>query len=69
MQYGVRNALKATVKKIRKGDIMSQVECDVTEVKTLSSVLTSDSVEAMNLKEGDQIVLLVKAVHVIPAKE
>lgn len=69
MKYGVRNTLKATVTKVKQGDIMSQVECKLTEPGVISSVLTTDSVREMDLKEGDQILLLVKAVHVIPAKE
>ena len=69
MKYGVRNSLKATVVKMKKGDIMSQIECKLDEAGSLSSVLTTDSVQEMGLKEGDKILLLVKAIHVIPAKE
>jgi molybdate transport system regulatory protein len=68
MKYGVRNHLKATVTGIKSGDIMSQVECKLDETCLMNSVLTSDSVKEMNLKEGDKVVLLVKAIHVIPAK-
>ena len=69
MKYGVRNNLKATVTAVKEGDIMSQISCKLTEAGTLSSVLTTDSVKEMNLKPGDQIMLLVKAIHVIPVKE
>jgi molybdate transport system regulatory protein len=69
MRYGVRNALKATVSKVKQGDIMSQVQCSLTGPGAITSVLTTDSVREMDLKEGDQILLLVKAVHVIPVKE
>lgn len=69
MQFGVRNSLKATVTKVKQGDIMSQVECALTETGTLASVLSTDSVRDMNLKEGDKLLLLVKAIHVIPVKE
>ena len=69
MKYGVRNALKATVAKVKQGDVMSQVECKLSEPGVITSVLTTDSVRELNLQEGDQILLLVKAIHVIPAKE
>jgi len=68
MKYGVRNALKGKVTKIKTGQVMAQVECALTEAKTLTSILSADSVESLNLKEGDEILLLVKAIHVIPAK-
>lgn len=69
MKYGVRNALKATVTTVKKGDVMSQVTCKLTEPGALSSVLSTDSVQDLDLKEGDNILLLVKAIHVIPVKE
>ncbi len=69
MKYGVRNSLKATVTNMKQDEVMSQIECKLTEAGTLTSVLTTDSVRELNLKEGDQILLLVKAIHVIPVKE
>ena len=69
MKYGVRNQLKAQVTKVKKGTIMAQVECKLTETGDLTSILSLDSVLDMDIKEGDQILLLVKAIHVIPAKE
>ena len=69
MKYGVRNSLKATVVKMKPGEVMSQIECKLNEAGSLTSVLTTDSVHELNLKEGDQVLLLVKAIHVIPVKE
>ena len=69
MKYGVRNSLTASVTSVKKGDIMSQVECRLEGPGSLSSVLTTDSLEDLKLKEGDRVVLLVKAIHVIPVKE
>ncbi len=69
MQYGVRNAMKATVTKVKEGDIMSQIECRLDTPGSISSVLTTDSVKELNIKEGDTIMLLVKAINVVPVKE
>ncbi len=69
MKYGVRNALSATVTGVKQGDIMSQIECHLDAPGDISSVLTTDSVKELNLKEGDKIKLLVKAIHVVPVKE
>ncbi|MDR0310934.1 MAG: TOBE domain-containing protein [Acidobacteriota bacterium] len=68
MKYGVRNTLNATVTKVKQGDVMSQIECKL-KAGVISSVLTTDSVQELDLKKGDQILLLVKAIHVIPVKE
>ena len=69
MKYGVRNSLKATVTKVRQSEVMSQIECKLNEPGDITSVLTTDSVHELDLKEGDQVLLLVKAILVIPVKE
>lgn len=69
MKYGVRNALNATVVRVKEGDVMSQIDCRLDATGNLSSVLSTDSVKELGLKEGDTIKLLVKAIHVIPVKE
>ena len=69
MKHGARNKINATVKSIKAGDIMSLVKFDVTEPSEMGSVLTTESVEALDLKIGDQVQLVIKAIHVLPVKE
>ncbi|MBT8329439.1 MAG: TOBE domain-containing protein [Desulfofustis sp.] len=69
MKYGARNRIKATVKSVTKGDIMSMVKFEVTAPHEMSSVLTTESVEELRLSPGDQIELVVKAIHVLPVAE
>ncbi|MDL2267571.1 TOBE domain-containing protein [Desulfovibrio sp. OttesenSCG-928-G15] len=68
MKFGVRNTLKATVGKIKTGQVMAQVECTLTEPGKITTVLTTDSVADLDLKEGDSIELLIKGINVIPVK-
>lgn len=68
MKYGVRNDLTAVVKKVKKGDIMAQAEFELQGPIKLTAVITRDSMEDLDLKEGDQVQLLIKAINVIPAK-
>lgn len=69
MKYGARNKITATVKSIQKGDIMSLIKLDVKVPTSMGSVITSESVEEMDLKEGDEVYLIIKAIHVLPVKE
>jgi molybdate transport system regulatory protein len=69
MKYGAQNNIVAKVKSIKTGDIMSQVKFEVTSPHEMSSVLTTDSVKELNLKDGDTVHLIVKAIHVLPVKE
>jgi molybdopterin-binding protein len=68
MKYGARNAIPAKVKSVKKGDVMSLVKFDVAGPAVMSSVLTTESLEELELKPGDQLLLVVKAIHVLPVK-
>lgn len=68
MKYGARNTVSGVVKSIQEGDIMSLVKFDVAPCE-MASVLTSESLEDMELKVGDKVSLAVKAVNVLPVKE
>jgi molybdate transport system regulatory protein len=69
MKYGARNQLVGTVTTVQNGDVMSLVKFEVTGPGQMASVLTTESVKEMGLKPGDQVRLIVKAIHVLPVKE
>ena len=69
MKYGARNKIKAKVTTVKSGDIMSLVKFDVVGSAKMASVLTTESLEELGLKEGDECELIVKAIHVLPVKE
>ena len=69
MKYGARNQIKAMVKSIKSGDVMSLVKFNVITPVEMASVLTTESVEHLDLKVGDEVELVVKAIHVLPVKE
>jgi len=69
MKYGARNEITATVKKIKKGEVMCQVDVGDIIANKMSSVMTMESIEEMELKEGDKVKVIVKAVSVLLIKE
>ena len=69
MKYGARNKITAKVKSIKTGDVMSMVKFDVTKATEMASVLTTESVEHLGLKTGDEVELIIKAIHVLPVKQ
>ena len=68
MKVGARNQITGTVKKIKKGAVMAQVDLDIT-ASQMSSVLTLDSVDDMKLEPGDKVRVVVKAIHVLLIKD
>jgi molybdate transport system regulatory protein len=69
MRYGARNQMMAKVTSVKKGDVMSLVRFDVVAPAAMASVLTTESLEELQLKPGDEVRLVVKAIHVLPVKE
>ena len=69
MKYGARNKIRAKVTSIKNGDVMSLVKVDVTDPHDVASVLTTESVDHLNIKQGDEIELFIKAIHVLPVRE
>lgn len=69
MKYGARNRIVGKVTSVKTGDIMSLVKFNVTGPHSMASVLTTESVEDLGLKPGDEVELIVKAIHVLPVKK
>lgn len=69
MEVSSRNQLKGTVKMIKKGPINSEVTVTLPGGTEIVSVITTYSVERMNLKEGTEVYALVKASEVMIGKD
>ena len=69
MKLGARNQISGTVTSVQRGDVMSLIKFDVTVPAQMASVITTESVAELDLKVGDRVQLLVKAVHVLPLKQ
>ena len=68
MKAGAQNQISGKVMSIQRGDVMSLIKFEVTTPARMASVITTESVGELDLKVGDQVQLLVKAVHVLPMK-
>jgi molybdopterin-binding protein len=69
MKYGVRNSFKGTVREIKKGTVMCEVVVEINSTTAITSVMTLDSLNDLNLKIGDKVVALTKAINVVLLKE
>lgn len=68
MKVGARNQIVGKVTSIQRGDVMSLIKFDVITPAQMASVITTESMGELDLKVGDQVQLVVKAVHVLPVK-
>ena len=70
MKHGARNDIPARIVRIQRGGVMCQVDVLLEDTNyRMSSVMTLDSLEAMNVAEGDRVRVLAKAVNVLLTKE
>jgi molybdopterin-binding protein len=69
MKYGARNQIVGKVTDIKKGTVMCQIKLDIPAGASMSSVMTLDSLDELNLKPGDSVKVIVKAVNVLLVKE
>jgi molybdopterin-binding protein len=69
MKAGARNRVVGKVTSVKKGDVMSLVKFEVTVPCTMASVITTESLEQMELEVGEEVELVTKAINVLPLKE
>lgn len=69
MKVGARNKITGKVTSIKSDQVMSLVKFEITNPHEMSAVITTESLEEMNLRMGDTVELVVKAIHVLPVKQ
>ena len=66
MKISARNQLKGTVKGIRRGEAIANVELDVAGNRLVASI-TTEAVDELGLSEGDEVTAIIKASDVMLA--
>jgi molybdopterin-binding protein len=69
VKYGARNQIEGVVTSIKKGDVMGQVSLEIPAGSKMGSVMTVDSLNDLNLKVGDKVKVIVKAISVLLVRE
>ncbi len=69
MKHGARNQIRGTVESLEEGGIMALAKVRAKGEFVLSSVLTRESAKELQLKKGDTVTVIVKAVNVLLAKD
>ncbi|MBX5452916.1 MAG: molybdopterin-binding protein [Acidobacteriia bacterium] len=69
MKLSARNQLKGKVVAVQKGATTSHVRIDVGHGIIITSSITNEAVDELNLKVGDDAVAVIKASDVMVAKD
>ncbi|WP_410012998.1 molybdopterin-binding protein [Sodalis sp. C49] len=67
LRFSARNQFTGSITNIVKGAINSEVTVAVDASMSLVSVITNESVAGMRLKDGDEVIALVKASSIVLA--
>ncbi len=67
LQVSARNRLPGKVVSVRLGNVMAQIVLQVGDNHVVAAI-TRDSAEELGLKEGDEVVAIIKSTDVMVGK-
>ncbi len=68
LRFSARNQLRAKVKSVKLGSVMAEVVMTFADGQEIVSAITRTSAESLGLKEGDEIVAIIKSTEVMIGK-
>ncbi len=68
-KLSARNRLKAKITKVEKGPVTASVKMRISVPAIVTSIISKEAVEDLDLKEGDEVEAIIKSTEVIIAKE
>ncbi|MGL6297799.1 MAG: TOBE domain-containing protein [Methanobacteriaceae archaeon] len=69
MKISARNVIKGKVENVDNGAVMANIKVSIDEPCKMTSVITKESSEELNLKEGDEIYLVIKSTEIMIGKK
>jgi molybdate transport system regulatory protein len=69
MKIGARNQLVGEIVEVKRGAVMGEVKLTIPARSPMASVMTLESIDDLELKPGDQVRVVVKAIHVLLIKD
>ena len=67
MKISARNQLTGTIASTKSGAVMTEVSVEV-DAATVAASITTTSAEALGLKAGDKVTVIIKATDVMIGK-
>lgn len=67
--FSARNILRCRVRNIQRGEVLSLVELELAPDQALKAVVTTHSVDRLNIYEGVEVLAIVKATEVLVASK
>ena len=68
MEISARNTLEGTVENVKMGMIMASIKIKVESPMEVTAIITAESAEKLEIKEGDTVSAIIKATEVMVGK-
>ena len=68
MEISARNGLKGKVTNVKLGEVMASIKIEITDPGLITAIITRESAEKLELKEGDEVQAINKSTEVMVAK-
>ncbi|MDG3546862.1 TOBE domain-containing protein [Methanobacterium formicicum] len=69
MKISARNMLKGKVTGVDVGAVMANVKIKIESPDVITAIITKESVKDLDIKDGDEVIALIKSTEVMVAKE
>lgn len=69
LKISARNKLKGTIIDIEQDGIIAKIKIQVEQPIVITSVITNEAVEGLNLEEGDTVNAIIKSTEVLIGKD
>jgi molybdopterin-binding protein len=68
VRFSARNQLKAKVTSVKLGTVMAEIIVELADGQQIVSAITRASAEGLGLKEGDEVLAIIKSTEVMIGK-
>ena len=68
MEISARNGIKGNIADVKLGEVMASIKIEVTEPGVITAIITRESAEELDLKEGDEVKAIIKSTEIMVAK-
>jgi molybdopterin-binding protein len=68
MKISARNVFEGKIESVEVGAVMANVKIKIESPELVTAIITKESVEKLNLKEGNTVSAIIKSTEVMVAK-
>ncbi|MGO9387552.1 MAG: TOBE domain-containing protein [Methanobacterium sp.] len=69
MRISARNMLEGKIENVELGAVMASIKIKVESPGLITALITKESAEKLNLKDGDTVTAIIKATEIMVGKE